>query len=154
MATASASAPLFYTYIMSLCLLQERAEEDRQFPDEVDVPFNQPASVRFAKYRGLQSFKHSKWDAMEDLPPEYARIFKFQNFTTTRHNILRQRRELEDDPEVIDQSCGIGQILDWCGASCLGKRFASCLATRFISRLTARAVFLSAVHLFSTNSSL
>ena len=40
----------------------EDANEEREFPDEVDVPFDKPARIRFHKYRGLQSFRTSPWD--------------------------------------------------------------------------------------------
>jgi pre-rRNA-processing protein TSR1 len=37
--------------------IEPRKEED--FPDEVDVPTDQPAKVRFRRYRGLKSFRSS-----------------------------------------------------------------------------------------------
>jgi hypothetical protein len=40
--------------------------------------------VRLQKYRGLKSFRTSEWDAREDLPKEYSRVFAFENFTRTR----------------------------------------------------------------------
>ena len=46
---------------------------------QVETPAGVAARVRFAKYRGLKSWRTSAWDAKEGLPREYARIFAFQN---------------------------------------------------------------------------
>lgn len=55
-------------------------EEQLEFPDEVDAPDDQAARVRFARYRGLPSFKHSPWDVKQALPISYARVFSLPNF--------------------------------------------------------------------------
>uniref|UniRef100_M8B6P0 Pre-rRNA-processing TSR1-like protein n=1 Tax=Aegilops tauschii TaxID=37682 RepID=M8B6P0_AEGTA len=68
-----------------------------EFPDEVETPLDVPARKRFAKYRGLKSFRTSSWDPKESLPPEYARIFAFDKFTRTQKHVLAKRAELDEE---------------------------------------------------------
>ncbi|EPQ26117.1 uncharacterized protein PFL1_06325 [Pseudozyma flocculosa PF-1] len=63
------------------------ARDDAEFPDEVDTPGDVPARTRFARYRGLKSFRTSPWDPYEDLPRDYARIFQFDDFHKTRRRV-------------------------------------------------------------------
>ena len=56
--------------------MEERAQEDMDFPDEVETPLKE-ARIRFQKYRGIKSFKNCDWDPYENLPEEYSKIWRF-----------------------------------------------------------------------------
>lgn len=49
------------------------------FPDEVDTPFVD-AKTRFQNYRGIKSLKNCDWDPFENLPAEYSKIWRFQQY--------------------------------------------------------------------------
>ncbi|UZJ55097.1 hypothetical protein CBS101457_004417 [Exobasidium rhododendri] len=81
-------------------LRRKEEEVDRSFPDEVDTPLEIAARVRFARYRGLKSFRTSPWDPYEDLPTEYARIFQFDDFKKTRRRVEASALEEGVNPGV------------------------------------------------------
>ncbi|KAJ2777334.1 ribosome biogenesis protein tsr1 [Coemansia interrupta] len=72
---------------------QRESHDDAQFPDELDTPMDVPARQRFARFRGLQSFRTSPWDAYENLPLDYARIFQFANLRRTQQRVQRQAHD-------------------------------------------------------------
>lgn len=57
-----------------------REKENEQFPDEVDTPHDVAARLRFQKYRGLKSFRHSEWHPKESLPRDYAYIYQLPSY--------------------------------------------------------------------------
>jgi pre-rRNA-processing protein TSR1 len=70
--------------------------EDLAFPDEIDTPQDTPARTRFARYRGLRSFRTSPWDPYENLPPDYARTFQFEDYARTERTV----RKYEDEHAI------------------------------------------------------
>ncbi|XP_035217996.1 pre-rRNA-processing protein TSR1 homolog, partial [Stegodyphus dumicola] len=73
-----------------------RFKEERlnqMFPDELDTPIDISARVRFQRYRGLESFKKSVWDPLENLPPDYSRIYMFGSFKQTKKKVLTEEKE-------------------------------------------------------------
>ncbi|OIV97573.1 hypothetical protein TanjilG_12330 [Lupinus angustifolius] len=86
--------------------LKEKHAADEEYPDEVDAPLDVPARKRFAKYRGLKSFRTSSWDPKESLPQDYARIFQFDNIKRTQKHILAKALEMEQ--EIRDGCIPVG----------------------------------------------
>uniref|UniRef100_M4B1B8 Bms1-type G domain-containing protein n=1 Tax=Hyaloperonospora arabidopsidis (strain Emoy2) TaxID=559515 RepID=M4B1B8_HYAAE len=77
--------------------LQKRKDEEENmtFPDEVDSPVDQPARVRFARYRGMKSLRTSVWDSKESLPMDYARLFQFEDFAMVQRLALARGKDAE-----------------------------------------------------------
>ncbi|GAM19742.1 hypothetical protein SAMD00019534_029170 [Acytostelium subglobosum LB1] len=73
-----------------------KEKNELEFPDEANTPTNIPCRVRFSKYRGLKSFRSSPWDAYENLPLDYARIFQFHSFNQS----MRASSALQDKAPV------------------------------------------------------
>lgn len=81
----------------------KEARSDQMWPDQIDIPTNEPLRIRFQKYRGLESFKTSPWDPKENLPRDYARIYQFRNFQHTKQRIIAEAKDVIG-PKVNTQS--------------------------------------------------
>ncbi|KAK0634700.1 hypothetical protein B0T17DRAFT_485135 [Bombardia bombarda] len=69
------------------------AEDDLEFPDEIELHPNVLARERLAKYRGLKSLRTSKWQEDEDRahqPEEWQRLLRVSDYQAAR---VRSARE-------------------------------------------------------------
>ncbi|KAF2666758.1 putative pre-rRNA processing protein Tsr1 [Microthyrium microscopicum] len=70
----------------------EEAEEDLEFPDEIELPPNVLARDRLARYRGLKNLRTSIWDTEEDKlhqPEEWQRLLEVANYKATKNKIIK-----------------------------------------------------------------
>ncbi|CAF9927043.1 MAG: hypothetical protein HETSPECPRED_006491 [Heterodermia speciosa] len=72
---------------------KNEAEEDREFPDEIELHPNVLARERLARYRGLKSLKTSQWETDEDKPHEPAdwnRLLRVPDYKAARKVVTRE----------------------------------------------------------------
>lgn len=69
------------------------AEEDLEFPDEIELHPNVNARERLIKYRGLKSLKTSVWETEEDRPyepEEWQRLLEISDYKRTATKFMRE----------------------------------------------------------------
>ncbi|KAJ6108372.1 Ribosome biogenesis protein tsr1 [Penicillium sp. IBT 18751x] len=69
------------------------AEEDLEFPDEIELHPNVLARERLARFRGLKSMKISPWETSEDRPfePEdWRRLLQFGDYKSIKNRVIRE----------------------------------------------------------------
>lgn len=72
---------------------KDEAEEDMEFPDEIELHPNVLARERLARYRGLKSLRTSPWEQDEDRafePEEWRRLLQVQNYQASRVHATRE----------------------------------------------------------------
>ncbi|RYP24582.1 hypothetical protein DL767_008582 [Monosporascus sp. MG133] len=72
---------------------RDEAEEDMEFPDEIELHPNVLARERLAKYRGLKSLRTSPWNEEEDRPyqpEEWSRLLQVSNYQSSRNHALKE----------------------------------------------------------------
>eukprot|EP00299_Pterocystis_sp_00344_P020306 c9960_g1_i1.p1 GENE.c9960_g1_i1~~c9960_g1_i1.p1 ORF type:complete len:843 (+),score=227.39 c9960_g1_i1:233-2530(+) len=81
-------------------LMKSDQNDDIHFPDEVETPHTIPARQRFARYRGLRSFRTSPWDPKENLPIDYSRTTAFSNFRRTLKRVTAIDGDTTEDTPI------------------------------------------------------
>jgi len=72
---------------------RDEAEDDREFPDEVELPPNVLARERLARYRGLKSLRTSEWEESEDRahePEDWRRLLQVPDYAASRSRATRE----------------------------------------------------------------
>ncbi|KAI9804635.1 MAG: hypothetical protein M1833_006709 [Piccolia ochrophora] len=72
---------------------KNEAEEDLEFPDEIELRPNVLARERLAKYRGLKSLRTSHWETEEDRPHEpenWNRLLQVPDYKGSRSKVTRE----------------------------------------------------------------
>lgn len=74
--------------------IEQHEPLSRYFPDAVEVPEEESARVRYAKYRGVQSLRTSEWDTESDNYPAYfSALSQFGNFKLSMKRALTPTEE-------------------------------------------------------------
>ncbi|KAH8678032.1 hypothetical protein BX600DRAFT_479462 [Xylariales sp. PMI_506] len=72
---------------------RDEAEEDMEFPDEIELHPNVLARERLARYRGLKSLRTSPWNTEEDKahePEEWSRLLQISDYQSSRNRTIRE----------------------------------------------------------------
>lgn len=72
---------------------KKEAEEDLDFPDEIELHPNVLARERLIKYRGLKSLRTSEWNTSEDKPyepTEYSRLLQIADYKRSNNTAKKE----------------------------------------------------------------
>ncbi|KAK7730637.1 ribosome biogenesis protein tsr1 [Botryosphaeria dothidea] len=72
---------------------KQEAEEDLEFPDEIELHPHVLAQERLIKYRGLKSLRTSNWETDEDKPYEpecWRRLLEISDYKGAKARVLRE----------------------------------------------------------------
>jgi pre-rRNA-processing protein TSR1 len=71
----------------------DEAEDDREFPDEIELHPQVLARERLARYRGLKSLRTSHWEEAEDQahePEDWRRLLQVPDYKSARSQVTRE----------------------------------------------------------------
>lgn len=72
---------------------RNEVEDDKEFPDEIELHPNVSAQERLARYRGLKSLRTSTWQEEEDRahePEEWRRLLQVPDYNSSRSKAMRE----------------------------------------------------------------
>lgn len=72
---------------------RDEADEDKEFPDEIELHPNVSVRERLARYRGLKSLRTSRWQEAEDRahePAEWRRLLQIPDYQASRSRSTRE----------------------------------------------------------------
>ncbi|KAF4121962.1 pre-rRNA-processing protein TSR1 [Geosmithia morbida] len=72
---------------------KDEAEDDKEFPDEIELHPNVSARERLARYRGLKSLRTSRWNEDEDRahePEDWRRLLQVPDYAGSRSRSMRE----------------------------------------------------------------
>ncbi|KAK3670341.1 ribosome biogenesis protein tsr1 [Recurvomyces mirabilis] len=72
---------------------REEAEDDLEFPDEIELHPGMDARERLARYRGLKSLRNSKWETEEDRlhePEDWSRLLEISDYKSAKNRVLKE----------------------------------------------------------------
>lgn len=71
----------------------DEAEDDKEFPDEIELHPNVLARDRLLRYRGLKSLRTSKWESEEDRahePEDWRRLLQVSDYNGSKSRSMRE----------------------------------------------------------------
>lgn len=72
---------------------RDEAEDDAEFPDEIELTPHMNARERLARYRGLKSLRTSAWETEEDKPfepEEYSRLLEIADYKSAKNRVIKE----------------------------------------------------------------
>lgn len=72
---------------------RDEVEDDKEFPDEIELHPHVLARERLCKYRGLKSLQTSPWNTEEDRPyqpEEWTRLLQISDYQSSRNRSIRE----------------------------------------------------------------
>ncbi|CAK4032262.1 pre-rRNA processing Tsr1 [Lecanosticta acicola] len=72
---------------------RDEAEDDLEFPDEIELHPGVNARERLARYRGLKSLRTSHWETEEDKPyepDEWTRLLEIADYKSAKNRVLKE----------------------------------------------------------------
>lgn len=74
---------------------RDEAEDDLEFPDEIELHPGVNARERLARYRGLKSLRTSRWETEEDRPYEpedWTRLLEIADYKSAKNRVLKEAK--------------------------------------------------------------